>query len=866
MAPCQTLVPKAPLLQGSQSLDDVREAINKLLVLGAIRPCTPEDPQFVSSYFLVPKLDGTFRFVLNLRKLNEFIRTKHFKLEDGRTAKKLIAKNDFLAKLDLENAYFLIPVDEDSSKYLRFIFQGQCFEFLCIPFGLNVAPHVFTKVLRPVVNHLRKRGLSSVTYLDDMLFVASSRQACIDNVKTSIELLEYLGFIINYKKSSLEPSQITEFLGIMYNSVMMTLELPEDKKQKILDLLKKFVPGKTVSLRQWSSFVGSINACCPAVKYGRLYTKGFERVRYLGLLKNDNNYDAKICLPENLEPDFRWWKINIPKSSNPIRQGNYKHEIFSDASTTGWGAFCEGNKARGFWTENERKWHINRLELKAALFAIKSFARDLRNCEILLRMDNTTAIAYVNKMGGVQHPNLHRIAKEIWQWCEVRNIWLVASYIKSEDNVEADQESRIKNIDTEWELADYAFRHAVKAFGDPKIDLFATRCNTKCEKFFAWENDPEALAVDAFTANWHSLGLFWAFPPFALILRVLKKITVDRATGIVVDSASTSKEAVPDGRQIIRESFRRKGLPSSSLSIFEASLTESTRKQYAGPLRQWWSFCLNQNLDPYQPEEVNVIQFLTKKFEEGAAYGSLNSIRSAISLISGSNIGQNRNISRFFKGIFSLRPSKPKYDRTWDVEIVFRKIEEWFPLNELPLSRLTERLVLLLALGTAHRAQTLASIKLSNIKRSSEGYEIEIPDRIKTSRPGAYQPLLVLPIFLENPKLCIVSTIDAYIQATSKLRGEIDSVFLTIKKPFRAASTGTISRWIRAAMSRCGISERFTAHSTRHAATSAALKKGVDLETIRRTAGWSKNSQVFAKHYNRTIVSAKESFVKVLMR
>jgi len=213
-----------------------------------------------------------------------------------------------------------------------------------------------------------------------------------------------------------------------------------------------------------------------------------------------------------------------------------------------------------------------------------------------------------------------------------------------------------------------------------------------------------------------------------------------------------------------------------------------------------------------------------------------------------------------------LRPAKPKYDRTWDVSIAFQKIEEWFPLEELTLDCLTERLALLLALGTAHRTQTLALIKLSNMKRSREGYEIEISDRIKTSQPGAYQPLLVLPFFLENPKLCIASTVDAYIQKTLQVRGEIDNLFLTTRKPLRAASAATIGRWIKMPMSRCGISERFTAHSTRHAATSAALKKGIDLETIRKTASWSKNSQVFAKHYNRVIISTKKSFVETLMQ
>lgn len=69
----------------------------------------------------------------------------------------------------------------------------------------------------------------------------------------------------------------------------------------------------------------------------------------------------------------------------------------------GWGAHCSGEDAQGFWSNTERSLHINHLELVAAFLALKSFARGLRKCEILLRIDNTTAIAYINRMGGVQY-------------------------------------------------------------------------------------------------------------------------------------------------------------------------------------------------------------------------------------------------------------------------------------------------------------------------------------------------------------------------------------------------------------------------------------------------------------------------------
>lgn len=92
-------------------------------------------------------------------------------------------------------------------------------------------------------------------------------------------------------------------------------------------------------------------------------------------------------------------------------------EIFSDASLTGWGAFCGGERARGHWTQNERHLHINYLELLAAFFGLKCFAENMSNCQILLRIDNTTAISYINKME-FQFKHLNHIARQIWQWCE----------------------------------------------------------------------------------------------------------------------------------------------------------------------------------------------------------------------------------------------------------------------------------------------------------------------------------------------------------------------------------------------------------------------------------------------------------------
>ncbi|KAJ8966835.1 hypothetical protein NQ314_003278, partial [Rhamnusium bicolor] len=124
------------------------------------------------------------------------------------------------------------------------------------------------------------------------------------------------------------------------------------------------------------------------------------------------------------------------------------NEIFSDASETGWGICCSGKKSQGFWSEIEKQHHINYLVLLVVFFGLKCFAANLLQCNILCHVDNTTALAYINKMGSVQYPKLNSLSRTIWQWCEKRNIFLYASYIKSSNNNEADADSRSLAMET----------------------------------------------------------------------------------------------------------------------------------------------------------------------------------------------------------------------------------------------------------------------------------------------------------------------------------------------------------------------------------------------------------------------------------
>lgn len=197
--------------------------------------------QFSSPYFLVLKVDGSFRFILNLKRLNRFISTEHFKMEDLRTATKLMSSQDFLASIDLKDAYFLVPLHKDSRKFVRFKFENQTYEFTCLVQGLPVSPWIFTKIMKPVLNVLRSKGFISMVYLDDFLCLGNSYNTCRVNVNKTIDLLRSLGFIVNTKKCCLIPKTRCKYLGFILDSTRMGLELTLEKKDSLISLIDKFL-------------------------------------------------------------------------------------------------------------------------------------------------------------------------------------------------------------------------------------------------------------------------------------------------------------------------------------------------------------------------------------------------------------------------------------------------------------------------------------------------------------------------------------------------------------------------------------------------------------------------------------------------
>ena len=219
---------------------------------------SPSVSGFYSRLFLVQKASGSWRPIIDLSTLNDYITSSHFHMETPQSVLRSIRPGDWMVSLDLQDAYLQVPVHHDSRRYLRFVVAGKSYQFRVLCFGLTTAPQVFTRIMAPVSAILHRYGVRMLRYLDDWLILASTELACLQSRGRLLSICTELGIQVNLTKSSLVPTQSLVYLGMEIRSLPFIARPTPVRVNNLLLVIEKFLPQRSSGVVYWATYRPSL--------------------------------------------------------------------------------------------------------------------------------------------------------------------------------------------------------------------------------------------------------------------------------------------------------------------------------------------------------------------------------------------------------------------------------------------------------------------------------------------------------------------------------------------------------------------------------------------------------------------------------
>ena len=517
-----------PLSTKGVALGEITQA---LIAKSAVELAPLPSLGFYSRLFLVWKTSGSWRPVIDLSTLNLYVDVSHFKMETIQSVLLSVRQGDWMASIDLKEAYLKIPVHPECRRFLRFVAHGQVYQFTALCFGLSTAPQVFSRVMAPVSAILHSWGIRMRRYLDDWLVQSSSRDSLIHDLQVVLDLCRELGIVVNPEKSHLEPSQVVQYLGVLIDAQSFKASPSPDRIARLQSTAGEFLSSADPPASIWLSLLGMLSSLSHLVPGGRLRVRSLQ----LCLHRSWDRVDQSTRIPwsQDCLRDLRWW-LHVPRLSLGVslQQVSPDLDFWSDASDV-WGAHLGLLTASGLWSLEERLLSINARELLAVRRGLLHFQSSLVGRTISVYCDNSTVVSYLREEGGTRSPFLSSLAQGILRWAESLSIRLTPQFIPGSLNVLADSLSRPHQLPhTEWSLNPEVFR-SISRLWPIQIDLFATSENRQCSIFFSPFRDPMAAGTDAFLQPWDGLQAY-AFPPWSIIPRVLAKLRESRGTELTL--------------------------------------------------------------------------------------------------------------------------------------------------------------------------------------------------------------------------------------------------------------------------------------------------------------------------------------------
>ena len=201
--PIRQKVRRLPLAQQSIATEE----INKMLDNDVIEP---SDSPWAAPIVLVRKKDGSMRFCVDYRRLNNITRKDSYPLPNIDDTFDALGGAQYFCALDLAAGYWQVPMNDNAKAKSAFITKDGLFQFKVMPFGLCNAPATFERLMDRVLRgHLGNRCL---VYIDDVIVYGKDFNSTLQNLDTILGCLEAAQLQLKAKKCDLFQKEIL-YLG-----------------------------------------------------------------------------------------------------------------------------------------------------------------------------------------------------------------------------------------------------------------------------------------------------------------------------------------------------------------------------------------------------------------------------------------------------------------------------------------------------------------------------------------------------------------------------------------------------------------------------------------------------------------------------
>ncbi|XP_058483844.1 uncharacterized protein LOC131459867 [Solea solea] len=866
-----------------EAAEALESEISSLLSRGAVRivPEGERNQGFYSRYFLIPKKGGSLRPILDLRCLNLHLRKYKFKMLTHNVLFRSIRPGDWFTSVDLQDAYFHISIYPAHRKYLRFAFKGAAYEYQTLPFGLSLAPRVFSKCVEAALNPVRASGLRVFAYLDDFLLCAPSREEAGRDTQRLIVRLSSLGFSSGGKFSpslgSLSAgkfSVITRLSSAVRADGIINFCRPSGtaENEGFSALGNLAAPGRTTSSQTYGEgFPGMLPSSPLLERPGDIHFR-----RPTGSRSDEeNSYDR--CLVNGVGSGFRG-EVSERDLAPDASPGTYKlpgavgcfpgTQTFSASPGK---VSCVGQSGQ----HNSRSLH--KQTGRHALCEVTQAGSE----SDIMGQRTPVVVTRGARAGCTEQRSGFTLQRESPVWrVETEPRGAPPGMGEVRPSVRRSLRIARKRTVSPVFLVKRPGRTAGCGRTGAPVAKRAAVCVSSARPHHSDSDQSEGTEVitnpDSSLLAQQTVdgGADAARPQPAMAVAVTRGLGVTSARA---DFSSTPRTAGSLGLARERVNLQESGLPSRVIETIQCARAPSTRSLYDNKWRVFERWCEAKQIIPFQCSVPEVLCFLQDLMDGDKAFSTIKVYLAAVSAchvgFGGAPVGQHPLIKRFMRGARRLRPVRKPLVPSWDLPMVLEALSglPFEPLEFADLKVLSLKTILLLALTSASRIGELHALSVHDscmqfsadygkvILRPNPAFVPKVSDSAyscSTLELLAFHPP---PFAGEDEKrlnaLCPVRALRIYVDRTKGFR-KSNQLFVSWAPSHRgrAPTRQRLSHWVVQAIILAHESrglqppDGLRAHSTRGIATSWALFRGVSVRDICAAASWA-SPHTFIRFY-----------------